>query len=204
MSDMTTTIIPKSDQLNADQLLTGPITIKVTGVSVVAGEQPVTISYGGDAGRPYKPGKSMRRVLVKLWGADANAYVGRSMTLYTDPTIRFGGMEVGGIRISHMTHIDGPQTMALTETKGKKKPFTVRPLVIEEPRHEESRKPGFADWLPTYRDRLAAAKDTDALMALMASDDTAITIRNKGTDRQKAAMAEIEAAARKLIEGDEA
>ena len=59
MSDMTDTIIPKSDQLNADQLLAGPITITVTEVTIAAGEQPVTIHYANENGRPYKPGKSM-------------------------------------------------------------------------------------------------------------------------------------------------
>ncbi len=130
MNDMTHTIVPKSDQLNADDLLTGPITIKITGVSIKGGqEQPVSISYEGDNGKPYKSCKSMNRVLVAAWGADASKYVGRSLTLYCDPKVRWGGMEVGGLRISHMSHIDNPLTMALTVTRANKKPFTVKPLV---------------------------------------------------------------------------
>jgi hypothetical protein len=50
----------------------------------------------------------MRRVLVAMWGAEASAYVGRSLTLFRDPDVKFGGMETGGIRISHATHIDAP------------------------------------------------------------------------------------------------
>lgn len=129
MNDMASAIIPKSDQLNSDDLIAGPITIKVTGVTIRGGqEQPVAISYEGDNGKPYKSCKSMNRVLVTCWGADAKQYVGRSMTLYRDPAVKWGGMEVGGIRISHLSDIAEPLTMALTATKGSRKPHTVRPL----------------------------------------------------------------------------
>ena len=128
--DMKQAIVPKSDQLNADDLLSGPITVKITGVSVKGGqEQPVSISYEGDNGKPYKPCKSMCRVLVTAWGADSSLYVGRSLTLYCDPKVKWGGMEVGGIRISHMTNIEDTMTMALTVTRANKKPFIVNPLV---------------------------------------------------------------------------
>lgn len=131
MIDLRGTIKPKSDQLNADDLIGGPITIRITGVTVGEGEQPVAISYEGDGGKPYKPGKSMRRVLVNLWGPDGAVYMGRSLTLYRDEEVVFGGVAVGGIRISHMSHLQRETTMALTATKAKRKPFTVRPLVIE-------------------------------------------------------------------------
>ena len=96
-------------------------------------EQPVSIYFEGDDGKPYKPGKSMRRVLVNVWGPDANAYVGRSMTLYRDDHVKFGGLEVGGIRISHMSHMNGEMTMALTATRAVRKPFTVKPLAVARP-----------------------------------------------------------------------
>ena len=131
MIDLRGTIKPKSDQLNADDLIGGPVTIRITGVTVGEGEQPVAISYEGDGGKPYKPGKSMRRVLVNLWGPDGAVYVGRSLTLYRDEEVVFGGVAVGGIRISHMSHLQRETTMALTATKAKRKPFTVRPLAIE-------------------------------------------------------------------------
>ena len=131
MTTMLETIVPKSDQLNADDLIGGQTkTIKVTKVSILAGEQPVALSYEGDNGKPYKPGKSMRRVLVNCWGGDGNLYIGRSMTLYRDDNVKFGGVDVGGIRISHMSHIAEPITMALTATRASRKPFQVKPLVI--------------------------------------------------------------------------
>ena len=129
MIDIRKTIAPKSDQMNADDLIGGPRTIKVTKVSLLAAaDQPIAINFEGDDGKPYKPCKSMRRVLVSVWGPDGGAYAGRSMTLYRDDTVAFGGQQVGGIRISHMSHIDKPVTMALTATRATRKAFTVKPL----------------------------------------------------------------------------
>lgn len=125
------TITPKSDQLNADDLIGGPRTIKITEIRSGSAELPVCIHYEGGDGRPYKPGKSMRRVLVAIWGGQSSAYVGRRLTLYRDPAVRFGGEETGGIRISHASDIAEPQTLALTVTRGKRKPYTVQPLPAE-------------------------------------------------------------------------
>jgi hypothetical protein len=132
MTDLGTTIAPKSDQLNADDLIAGPKTIRVTKVTSNPGapEQPISVYFDGDNNKPYKPGKSMRRVLVQVWGKDGDAYVGRSMTLYRDQGVQFGGIAVGGIRISHMSHIDAPVTMALTATRASRKPYTVKPLEV--------------------------------------------------------------------------
>lgn len=130
--DMSRVIVPKSDQLNSDDLIAGPITIKITAVSIKSGEQPVAISYEGDNGKPYKCCKSMARIMVAAWGADASKYVGRSLTLYRDPKVKWAGLEVGGIRISHMSHISDDMTMALTVTRQNRKPYTVRPLMVEE------------------------------------------------------------------------
>ena len=128
-SDMSSVIIAKSDQLNSDDLISGPITVTITSVAIRPGtEQPVSVFFDGDGGKPYKCCKSMARVMVHCWGPDANKYVGHSMTLYRDPKVLWGGMAVGGIRISHMSHLDGAVTIALTATKGSKKLFTVQPM----------------------------------------------------------------------------
>jgi len=129
MSDMSQVIIPRSDQINADSLLSGPITITITKVDIKAGtEQPITIHYEGEDGKPWRPCKSMARCLVAAWGPDSKAYTGRSLTLFCDPKVKWGGLEVGGIRVSHMSHIDNAMTMALTVTRGNKKPYTVKPM----------------------------------------------------------------------------
>jgi len=129
MNDMIKVTEPKSDQWNYDDFISGPITFKITDVRVKGGqEQPVEISLEGTP-KFYRPCKSMCRVLVSAWGPDSSVYIGRALTLYGDPTIKWGGMEVGGIRISHMTNIADTMTMALTVTRANKKPFIVQPLV---------------------------------------------------------------------------
>lgn len=130
MNDMSSVIVPKSDQLNSDTLISGPITIQITDVEIRPGtEQPVTIHYDGERGQPWRPCKSMSRVLVAAWGPDAKKYVGRSVTLYRDPAVKWGGMEVGGIRVSHMSDLERDMVLALTATKGKRAPFIVKQLV---------------------------------------------------------------------------
>lgn len=125
--DMSGVIVPKSDQINADDFLSGPRTVRIKSVAITPGtEQPVTIEL--EDSKPWRPCKSMSRLLVAAWGPDAKEYAGRSVTLYCDPKVKWGGMEVGGIRVSHMSHIDSDLVLALTMTKGKKAPTRVKPL----------------------------------------------------------------------------
>ena len=120
ITNLRPTIEPKSDQLNADQLLGGSITIRVSDVRVGSADQPVIIHYDGDNGRPYKPCKTMRKVLILAWGEDGRRWVGQSMTLYNDPSVKFGGADVGGVRISHLSGIDRCIQVSLNATRGKK------------------------------------------------------------------------------------
>lgn len=128
VEDLRSTIIPRSDQLNSEQLLGGPITVAVVDVELGSKEQPVVIHYAGENGRPYKPCLTMRKVLIHAWGADGRKWVGRSMTLYNDPAVKFGGEDVGGIRISHMTDIERDIKVSLTSTRGKKATYEIRRL----------------------------------------------------------------------------
>jgi hypothetical protein len=138
MTDLTPTIAAKSDQLNADDLIGGPRTITITKVTAdpSSSEQPVAIYHNLDPKKPFKPCKTVRRLLVAVWGADGSAYIGRSMTIYRDPSVEFGGIAVGGIRISHMSHIDQPMTIALTEKRSRRKPHTVKPLKMDQPKEQ--------------------------------------------------------------------
>ena len=133
MSDMSQVIIARSDQINAGDLVGISRTVRVAAVNVQPGtEQPVSIKVDGDS-KVYRPCKSMSRVLVATWGPDSAKYIGRSMTLYNDPDVLWAGMKVGGIRISHMSHIDSPVTLALAENKKNRKLFTVKPLPTQRP-----------------------------------------------------------------------
>jgi hypothetical protein len=126
--DITATLAPKSDQLNSDDLIAGPRTITVTKVSAGSVEQPVAIAFEGDNNKPWYPCKSMRRVLVAAWGADSSQYLGRRITLFRDPSVTYGSIQVGGIRVSHLSHLDGPLSIALTVTRKKRTPYRVQPL----------------------------------------------------------------------------
>jgi hypothetical protein len=98
-------IIPRSDQYNADDLVAGPITVTIREVKITPGsEQPVSILIE-DSEKAFRPCKSSSRVLVMGWGPDASKYVGRSLTLYRDADVKWGGLAVGGIRISHMSDL---------------------------------------------------------------------------------------------------
>lgn len=132
MTSLLPTIAAKSDQLNAEDLIGGPQTIRVTCVNVSdSSDQPVSISFEGDQGKPFKPCKTVRRLLVRVWGDDSSLYSGRSMSLYLDPEVKYGGMKVGGIRVSHVSHIEAPQSFFLTETRGRKRQITVKPIDAE-------------------------------------------------------------------------
>lgn len=130
--DLSETIQPKSDQLDACDLLGGARTFTITGVKRGNAEQPVQFDLA-EFPRPWRPGKSMRRVLVACWGPDAAVYVGRRVRLYCDPDVVFGGMAVGGTRIAALSHIDKPKKVPLLVSRGKSAMFTVQPLPDEPP-----------------------------------------------------------------------
>ena len=131
ISDLSGTIVPKSEQLDADELLAGPRTIRITDVRVIdSQDQPVSIFFEGDEGRPWKPSKTVRKILILGWGVDGRAWIGRYVTIFNEPTVKFGGMQVGGIRVSHMSHIERAIRVSLNATKGKKGEHIVQPLEV--------------------------------------------------------------------------
>ena len=128
--DISDTIIANSDQLNADDLLGGPRTITITGASRGTPEQPLNLDIKEFPGKQFRPSKTVRRILVHVWGADAMEYVGKSLTIYRDPKVRWAGKEVGGIRVSHMSGIDKAVQLSLAESQGKSSSHTIAPLKV--------------------------------------------------------------------------
>jgi len=155
--DMTESLAPKSDQLDAIDLVSGPRTFTIENVSKHNAEQPFNFHLASFP-RVWRPGKSMRRVIAAAWGTKTSAYIGQSVTLYCDPSVQFGNEAVGGTRISHMTGLDKPLKVPLLVKKGRSAVFTVQPL-------KEAHKPA-----PQARDFLAEAEqaegDRDLLRAL--------------------------------------
>lgn len=131
--DVTKAIEPKSDQQNADSLLSGPKTIKIRDIAFnpTAEIQALWIYFDGDDGKPWKPCKTAARCLVSIWGADAKKWIGLHCTIYCDPEVSYGGVKTGGIRVSHMEGLTSPRTLVLTKTRGKKGATVIKPLVIE-------------------------------------------------------------------------
>ena len=126
--DLTDSIASKSDQMDYQDFLGGDRTVTVTEVRRgPSPEQPVEIAVA-EFDRPWRPAKSMRRVLVAAWGPDSTNYIGRRILLFGDPTVKWAGTAVGGIRIKAMDGLDKPLTVSLTLTRGKRAPFTVQPL----------------------------------------------------------------------------
>lgn len=131
--DLSKTIIPKSDQLNADDLISGAKIIKIRDIKGGNDDaQPVSIYFYGDNNKPFKPCKSMRRVLVQLWGADGLQFIGRRLTIYREDTVKWAGVETGGIRISHASHIVEATRVLVTVSKGKRIPITIDVLPMVE------------------------------------------------------------------------
>jgi hypothetical protein len=125
--DISDTLAPNSDQLDAVDLLGGARTFTVTKVSKGSAEQPVNVHLA-EFPRVWRPGKSMRRVLAACWGTDGSVWVGRSVRLFCDESVRFGNDVVGGTRISHLSHIDGVKRIPLLVSRGKSATFTVHPM----------------------------------------------------------------------------
>lgn len=179
MNDMSSVIVAKSDQINADDLVSGPRTIRIAGVKInSASEQPVSIEIEGEK-KVWRPCKTASRVLVAAWGPDANRYAGRIVTLYRDPNVKWGGLPVGGIRISAMSDIDpkkitdGKMTIALKESRNHSRPTIVRLI-------EGKAVSSGGDLLPGLK--VAAGKGTAALQEAW---------QNIGTDARKALKGEL-------------
>ena len=106
--DISDSLAANSAQQNYDEFLAGPKTVTVSEVKKGSAEQPVEVHLLEFPGKPFKPAKTARRLLAKVWGTDASQWAGRRLTIYGDPDVRYGGKAVGGLRVSHVSHIDKP------------------------------------------------------------------------------------------------
>jgi len=176
--DIRAAAAPRSDQLNYEDLINDTKTVTVADVRAGSKEQPVEVHLTGLNGKPYKPCKSMLRVLIAAWGDKGKEWIGRSMTLFGDPDVRFGGVAVGGIRISHVSEISQPLSVLLSTSRGKRKPYVVQPLKTPPPAESDPA-------LDALLKKMRAAKSTDELSELVADYDMdALTESQRETARQ--------------------
>ena len=129
--DITPFTLAKSDQLNADDLIGGPIVVTVEAVKRGSRDQPVVVVISGGH-CPWKPSKTSRRILQHAWGKMTGSWVGRRIRLYRDPSVKWAGEPVGGICIKAVSGISAPLALSLNETRGRKKTHRVGVLAAEE------------------------------------------------------------------------
>lgn len=133
MNDMSATIVAKSDQINAVDLIGAERTFTIRDVRIKEGDdQPVSIFFEGES-KAFRPCKGVRRLLVHVWGLDASKYVGHSLTLFNDPKVTWAGKEEGGIRVSRMTGLAKKITFVMRISRAATRPYEIEPLAIEAP-----------------------------------------------------------------------
>jgi hypothetical protein len=119
---------PKSDQLNAEDLLAGPMDVTITKVYPGPKNQGAEVEIALKECKPWRPCKTMLRLLAIVWGKDPRPWIGRRLRLWRDPSVLWSGRAEGGIRVSHMSHIDRVHAPVLTESRGKRRPYEVHPM----------------------------------------------------------------------------
>jgi hypothetical protein len=137
MNDMSSTIVAKSDQINAADLIGATRTITIKEVRIKAGDdQPVSVIIEGDR-KAFRPCKGVRRLMVRVWGADASKYIGQSMTLFCDPNVTWAGKKEGGIRVSHMSGLDEEIVEYMRTSREATKPYKILPLQVQQQRQSD-------------------------------------------------------------------
>src|SRR5699024_10550699 len=126
---MRITAEPRSDQYNAEDFIGGPRVFTVDHVRPGTAEQKYDIVLQGEQ-RVWRPPLTVLRTLMACWGDDSTVWQGRQVELYTDPSVSFGKDRVGGIRIKALSHLEKPQTVMVTEARGRRKKITVEPLQL--------------------------------------------------------------------------
>lgn len=155
--DITDALAPTSDQLDAVELV-NPRTFTIDTGSSLGQRDGKTVAEIRLTGFPrvWRPSKGMLDVLAACWGTDAKQWVGRRVTVYNDPEVMFGRDKVGGIRISHLSHIDKARVVTIRASgAGRKQSWRVEPLPDVMPVQTE----------PTAAD-VAACTDLDALKGM--------------------------------------
>jgi len=159
MANFMQTLEAKSDQLNATDIMGIDLVIRIRDVVLTnSKEQPLSIYFDGDNNRPWKPSKGMRRVLAAAWGPETDRLIGKYVKLYFDPSVKYAGKEVGGIRIKAMSDID-KRGIVVVETINRQNriPLQIAYLSTERPAYPADK---FNAALPTMAGYMQTGKMT--------------------------------------------
>ncbi|ROS28883.1 hypothetical protein EDF22_0614 [Rathayibacter sp. PhB127] len=155
--DITQALAPTSDQIDAIELVE-PRTFTIAPGSRLGKRDGKTVAEIRlvEVDRVWRPSKGMLDVLAACWGTKGDQWVGRRVTVYNKPDVMFGPNKVGGIRISHLSNIEGPRDLLIrgAGAAGRKQTWHVDPLADAAPAR---------DWLA---DLTAAGDDLAAIAAL--------------------------------------
>lgn len=158
MADVSFALEAKSDQLNAVDIIGAEPVIKIRDVQVKKTDQPVSIYFEGDNNRPWKPSKGMLRILAGAWGRDSKSWIGKHAKLYYEPSVKYAGKEVGGIRIRALSDIDKRGlSFSLTINRQKREPYQVPFLEVKTAAYPADR---FEKTLPTMVEKMQSGEWT--------------------------------------------
>lgn len=123
---------PKSDQLNYENFISGPQTFTVAKVTPGDRDHPVFVHMVECPATPYKPSKGMLKCLASPdgWGDKSSQWTGKAITLYGDPTVIYGGVEVGGIKVGALEGIASDYETLISARRGVRKPHLIKKLEV--------------------------------------------------------------------------
>lgn len=167
---------PKSDQLNYETFLTGPQTFTVSKVTPGDRDHPVFIHMNECPATPYKPSKGMLKCIAQPdgWGDKSSQWVGKSITLYGDPTVIYGGVEVGGIKVAALSDINSDYETLISARRGVRKPHLIKKIVIQ--MYDEQK---FVANLPAWLKLIADGKATTDQIIARVEQSGALTEEQK-------------------------
>ena len=124
----------KSDQLNYVDVGNGSLIALIESVHVTnSDQQPITINFAGCNGKPYKPNKGMIRVLAGAWGEESDCWIGKTIKITGDPTVKWGGEEVGGLVVGALSDINKAGYTAYIQKNKRVRVKQTIPLLVVEP-----------------------------------------------------------------------
>lgn len=172
----------KSDRLNYEDFIMGPqdFTIARLGKKIDQGTPRLLMFFEGREETPYWASKGMLKCLSNPegWGeSEFSEWIGRKVRLFGEPTVVYAGKEIGGIQISHISHIKEAYSTKITLRRGVRIDYVIEPLLQAAYPVEQ-----FRTNLPAWRAAIADNKLT--------ADQVIGKAEQKGTltDEQKAAI----------------